>query len=178
MAKMARKKRPPRTSNPIYYFIVEGCTEENYLKLLRQLYKKSATITNCEGGSAKNVLKTAQKILKDTNPDDYLGYIIWFDNDRYDPSKDANLYNSLKSNNNVTIYISLPCMENWLLAHFEKVNLQEPECDRCEQKLKRYIKNYDKNDCSQLQKYIIESTLETAIINYAKLGEIIRLFKS
>lgn len=36
---MARDKRPPRKSIRPYYFIVEGFTEENYLCLLKQLFK-------------------------------------------------------------------------------------------------------------------------------------------
>ena len=41
---MARDKRPPRKSIRPYYFIVEGFTEENYLCLLKQLFKKSGII--------------------------------------------------------------------------------------------------------------------------------------
>jgi hypothetical protein len=60
---MARDKRSPRKSIRPYYFIVEGFTEENYLYLLKQLFKKSAIIKNCKGGSANNVLSEAEKII-------------------------------------------------------------------------------------------------------------------
>ncbi|GEM_PF-6338483 len=43
-----RKTRPSKQSKKLYYFIVEGCTEENYLKLLKQIYKKDAKIYNCK----------------------------------------------------------------------------------------------------------------------------------
>ena len=65
---MARDKRPPRKSIRPYYFIVEGFTEENYLCLLKQLFKKSATLKNCKGGSANNVLSEAEKIINKNVP--------------------------------------------------------------------------------------------------------------
>ena len=131
---MDRDKRPLRKSIRPYYFIVEGFTEEHYLCLLKQLFKKSATIKNCKGGSANNVLSEAEKVINKNNPDDYLGYVIWFDQDTF-VSSDSNLKNSLEKRENVTIYITKPCIENWLLAHFEKINLNEYECKNCQQKL-------------------------------------------
>ena len=70
-----RKSRETRESKKVYYFIVEGCTEEKYIKLLKILYKKDATIKNCNGGSARNVLNEAKKIIT-KNKDEYLGYIV------------------------------------------------------------------------------------------------------
>ncbi len=166
-----RKPRPVKKSKKIYYFIVEGYTEENYINLLKQTYKKEANIKNCNGGSAKNVLKQAKKIVSKKS-DDYLGYIIWFDQDRYDTSSDHNLKNSLESKNDVNIYISSPCVENWLLAHFESVNLNLSSCKICERKLGQYIPNYEKNDCCLLTKYIQREQIKRAITNYPEIGEI------
>lgn len=59
-----RKSRPLRKSKKFYYFIVEGFTEENYLKLLKKIYQKGEKIENCNGGSAKNVLNKARKIIR------------------------------------------------------------------------------------------------------------------
>ena len=124
---MARKKRnTDRLSKKSIYFIVEGCTEENYIKLLKMLYRQPVQIKNCHGGSAKKVLKEARKIIN-KNADDYKGYVIWFDRDTYNSSEDTNLLNSLRAKDNVKIYISNPCIENWLLAHFQKINQNEPK---------------------------------------------------
>ncbi len=169
---MARDKRPQRQSICPYYFIVEGFTEKNYLDLLKQLFKKSAIIKNCKGGSANNVLSEAEKIIDKSNSDDYSGYIIWFDQDTYFVSSDANLKNSLESIRGVTIYMSQPCIENWLLAHFEKINLKEYECKNCQQKLIRYIPNYHKNNLYLLQQVITEQQIQNAIVNYPELGKI------
>ena len=168
---MARDKRPPKKSIRPYYFIVEGFTEENYLCLLKQLFKKSAIIKNCKGGSANNVLSEAQKIIDKSNSDDYLGYIIWFDQDTF-VSSDANLKNSIESIKDVKIYMSQPCVENWLLAHFEKINLNEYECKNCQQKLTKHIPNYHKNNFDLLQQIITLKEIEVAIANYSELGKI------
>jgi hypothetical protein len=168
---MARDKRPPRKSIRPYYFIVEGYTEENYLCLLKQLFKKSAIIKNCKGGSANNVLSEAEKIINKNNPDDYLGYVIWFDQDTFF-SSDANLKNRIESIKGVKIYRSQPCVENWLLAHFEKINLKEYEYKNCQQKLMKYIPNYHKNNLYLLQRVITEQEIKIAIANYPELGKI------
>ena len=168
---MDRDKRPLRKSICPYYFIVEGFTEEHYLCLLKQLFKKSATIKNCKGGSANNVLSEAEKIINKNNPDDYLGYVIWFDQDTF-VSSDSNLKNSLEKRENVTIYITKPCIENWLLAHFEKINLNEYECKNCQQKLTKHIPNYHKNNFDLLQQVITLKEVEVAIANYPELGKI------
>jgi hypothetical protein len=171
---MTRDKRPPRKSIRPYYFIVEGFTEKNYLDLLKQLFKKPGIIHNCEGGNAKNVLLEAKKFIGKSNSDDYSGYILWFDQDRYYEKSDSNLKNSLekKKEKNVAIYISKPCIENWLLAHFEKINLNEYECKNCHQKLMKYIPNYHKNNLYLLQQVITEKEIQVAIANYPELGKI------
>ena len=168
---MAREKRPPRKSIRPYYFIVEGSTEENYLLLLKILYKNGAKIKNCRGGSVKNILLEAEKIINKNNPDDYLGYVIWFDQDTF-VSSDSKLKNSLEKRENVTIYITKPCIENWLLAHFEKINLNEYECKNCQQKLTKHIPNYHKNNFDLLQQVITLKEIEVAIANYPELGKI------
>ena len=169
---MPRDKRPPRKSIRPYYFIVEGFTEKNYLDLLKQLFKKPGIIHNCEGGNAKNVLLEAKEIIAKSNSDDYSGYIIWFDQDRYYVKSDSNLKNSLEKRKDVTIYISKPCIENWLLAHFQPINLNEYKCNACIKELRKYIPNYHKNKPYLLQRVITEQGIEVAIANYPELGKI------
>lgn len=166
---MARKKRnASRTSNKYVCFIVEGCTEENYIKLLKLLYRQGIQIKNCNGGSARKVLEEARKIIRRHN-DEYIGYVIWFDRDIYNASKDSNLLSSLKSLDNVEIYISNPCVENWLLAHFQEINQNEPKCDHCIKTLKHHVKLYQKNDCNMLTKFITKVEINIAITNYPEL---------
>ncbi|MEM8722840.1 MAG: RloB domain-containing protein [Cyanobacteria bacterium P01_G01_bin.39] len=169
---LSLKYKDYRPSKKYIYFIVEGCTEENYIKRLKLLYKQGVQIKNCRGGSAKKVLETANKIIK-KHGDEYLGYVIWFDRDTYDNSRDSNLFSSLNSRDNVKIYISNSCVENWLLAHFQKINQNEAECDRCIKILEQnYIPLYEKNDCNMLTKFITENEINLATKHYPDLKEI------
>jgi len=83
----------------------------------------------CNGGNAKGVLMKAERLISKYG-NEYLGYILWFDNDKYFPSQDANLKNHLEAKHNVEIYMSEPCVEHWLLAHFQTINLsiEEKNC--------------------------------------------------
>lgn len=168
---MARQQRIQRELKEVYCFIVEGCTEENYLKLLKKLYKKSGDIRNCGGGNAKGVMIDAKGFIaaKETV---YSKFIVWFDGDRYDPknSEELTLYNNLKAK--ADIYISEPCIEAWLLAHFEQIqHCKNKECSKCEEKLNTYIPNYEKNNCILLEKYINKNNICDAIINYPAIKD-------
>jgi hypothetical protein len=173
-----RKKISPRKSKPDkYFFIVEGCTEENYIRRLKELYPHHQVDKprNYKGGSAKAVLEEAKRLIA-KHGDDYLGYIVWFDKDTYFP-QDKNLKNSLQSQNNVEIYMSEPCIEHWLLAHFQPINLSsENQCKFYENILRKYIPNYDKNDGFQLKKYLYSKDVEYAINCYPKIGEIPKVY--
>ncbi|WP_069470086.1 RloB family protein [Candidatus Marithrix sp. Canyon 246] len=174
---MARKTRKPRKSKIVYYFIVEGCTEENYIKLLKKIYRKPGKIKNCDGGSAKNVLEEAKKIIQ-SNDDDCSGYVIWFDGDTYLPN-DKNLKNKLSTPNDTSVYITQPCVESWLLAHFQKINLKsDKKCKEYEKALDHVdrIPNYKKADCRLLERYITKEQIETAIQNYPDIGNIPKQF--
>jgi hypothetical protein len=146
---MARKKREKKkTSHPVYCFIVEGCTEANYIKLLKTIYRKSGQIENCDGGSAKNVLYKADKFIQ-KNGDDYSGYVIWFDEDTYSQQNDSNLKNKLSERTDTSVYITQPCVESWLLAHFQEINLNSHnKCKEYEDQLGKHIQGYKKSDCS------------------------------
>jgi hypothetical protein len=174
-----REKPKKRQSNQVYCFIVEGYTEENYIKLLKKLYRKSGEIKNCKGGSARNVLEEAEKIIAKEG-DNFTGYIVWFDGDRYQPKEDLELKNQVLAYKNgqfeVYVYTSQPCIENWLLAHFEPANLSIQNCSDCENKLKTHIPKYEKNNCVQLERFIILENIPIAIANYPKIGEIPQKF--
>ena len=168
---MARKKTIKRKSKQVFLFIVEGCTETNYINLLKRLYKKNAVINNCKGGSAKSVMKEAEKIVE-KHGDYYTGYIVWFDFDTFISSQDHNIKTSLESKNNVSIFINKPCVENWLLSHFTSKMSCNSKCSDCVKQLFSFIPNYDKNDCRKLNKYIDKKNIENAIDNYPDIGQI------
>lgn len=164
---MARKRRSKKQlKKSIPYFIVEGCTEENYIKLLKIMYKKSAEIKNANGGNASGVMSEALKIIKN-NPE-YTTFIVWFDNDKFYNS-DNNVLDTLSKK--AKVIQSYPCIEAWLLAHFEKLQnnqLLNNECKYFEEKLKNHIKDYQKNNCTQLKNNIDERKINLSKRNYPK----------
>ncbi|MEM8640431.1 MAG: RloB domain-containing protein [Cyanobacteria bacterium P01_G01_bin.54] len=166
---MARKKRPVRQSKKVYGFIVEGHTEANYLKCLKQLYRQGAQIWNCAGGHGIGVMREAKKMIKE-HGDDYSGYVVWFDGNRY-YSKDKPAKEKLEADKKFTveIYISLPCVENWLLAHFEPIQTTDCDCKLCQQRLQKHISNYEKNNFTQLQQAITSNRVEQAMQNYPEI---------
>lgn len=168
---MRRKKPKKRSSKKVFLFIVEGCTEENYIKCLKRIYKRSAHIFNCKGGSAKAVIAEAKK-LRRKHGDNYSGYVVWFDKDTFFPSQDSNIKNSLESKNNCDIYISDPCIENWLLAHFQSILARTNTCNNCIKALESHIASYRKNDCLLLFDYIDKDNISDAIQNYPEIGKL------
>jgi hypothetical protein len=67
-------------------------------------------------------------------------------------------------------------VENWLLAHFTEINLEETQCNRCEQKLKDYIPSYRKNDSDLFKTHISQDKIDVAVRNYPELGEMVEKF--
>lgn len=84
--------------------------------------------------------------------------------------------NFKKNYKNVTVIIINPCLEFWLLLHYEKTSKLFDTCDQAEAQLKKHIKDYEKT-----RKYFtkqdhdiylkLRSLLKTAISNSSYLGE-------
>ena len=156
---MARKVRTTKRTKVVPLFIVEGDSEEVYIKRCKSVYSKAAKVNNANGGSARNVLQQAQKIIAE-NATDYSNYIVWFDVDTYF-APDRNLKNQVQA-------------EHWLLAHFQAINLQANQnCDRHNRTLTTHIPHYKKGDEQQIKRYINEPQIEAAINNYPTLGTMI-----
>ncbi len=171
---MARAKRNiKKQAKPEKYLaIVEGCTEENYLKHLKNLGTHAlGSILNCKGGKARSVLLEAIKKYEKYGQY-YKGYLIWFDADEYQQA-DHTLHERLEKTGVMDIFISSPCIEHWLLAHFETINLYANQnCKQCETRLKKHIPHYKKNDCTLLERHISIEHINMAKQHYAELANI------
>ena len=168
---MARKKRSKRKLNKSEpYFIVEGCTEKNYIQLLTSLYKKSAKVQNTKGGNAKGVIEKALQIIN--KHIEYSDFIVWFDNDGLQNS-DKKILSECKKK--AKIVQSYPCIKSWLLAHFKKIDenkIENRNCKYFENELKNEecMKNYEKNNYKILKNNISEGEIYNAIKNYPKFN--------
>lgn len=173
---MPRKQSPKKQSILVPLLIVEGFTEKNYITILKSIYRKSASITNVKGGGAKSVLNEAIKAIE-TQQGIYSYLVVWFDKDAYDIDDHATLEQVQRKGGD--IYISQPCVEHWLLAHFQSINLAATaECDTHKNTLKKHIPNYSKNDCNLLTKYITQESIQTAIDNYPAIGKLVTTYFS
>lgn len=83
-------------------------------------------------------------------------------------------YKNLERLKNVKIIISNPCLEYWLLLHYEYTAKPFKDCNEANQLLKKYLSDYDKSE-----KYFIKNDLykkikniqHTAVKNAKKIGE-------
>ncbi|SKD09853.1 RloB-like protein [Chitinophaga ginsengisegetis] len=76
---------------------------------------------------------------------------------------------------NITVIVNNPCLEFWLLLHFERTSKYFSSCEGAEKQLKKHLKDYEKT-----QKYYtkqnndiylqLKSRLATAINNAKQLG--------
>lgn len=172
----SRRKSPRRRdSKPVPLFIVEGYTEENYIRLLKKRFKFGADIENCKGGSSKRVLEIAKRKRRQ-HSDNYAHYVIWFDADTHDSQQTKNLIDYFGRTKDSSIYISKPCVENWLLAHFQPPLDSSASCQNCTKVLQNYILNYDKNDSVLLERYIKDAQVIVAIENCSELGKFVTEF--
>lgn len=147
-------------------------TEKNYILLCRSIYRKPGKFyppSKPTGGGARSTILEAIKAIED-NSDYYSGYILWFDED-CDTDENSDLkqkFFQLAQDNNVEALIlcSRPCIENWLLCHFEQKKSEDHICSYYKSKLKKYVHDYIKGDKSQIFKYFNRENQVYAINNY------------
>ena len=78
---------------------------------------------------------------------------------------------------NVEVLVNTPCLELWLLLHFEEIGKLFPDCDEAEKQLRRkHIKNYEKSEKFYKKRHkdiyaLIASKRDNAIENAEKLGD-------
>ncbi len=168
------RKKVVQKKNKLYWsvlFIVEGCTETNYIRTLNAIFRCGYKVINCQGGGARGVLQQAKKIIKN-NVDIYSHFVVIFDSDA--DFNNENLKKEIKGE----IIICEPCFENWLLSHFQKPIFKQQKCENSIEILQKHIANYEKNKCNQLEKYISQGNFKIATENYIEIGKIFQKFYS
>ncbi len=172
---MKRKISPTKKSIEVPLFIVEGYTEENYIKILKIIYQKNVSILNCKGGGANSVLLKSDKIINE-EADYYSSFVIIYDADTDNPKYD-NLRTKIITSKNVNVIILDPCFENWLLLHISQKKVEKTnKCDKCIAKLKKSIPNYEKDDFQLLGKYVKSETFNQACKNQPEIGNILKKY--
>ena len=170
---MKRKSSFIKKSIRVPLFIVEGYTEENYIKILRIVFQKNVSVLNCRGGGAHSVLLLSDKIIGDEDGY-YSSFVIIYDADTDNPRYD-NLRTKLSASKNAKVLILDPCFENWLLLHLSQKKVEKTnKCDKCIAKLKKSIPNYEKDDFQLLGKYVKSETFTQACNSQPEIGNILK----
>jgi hypothetical protein len=173
---MMAKRKPSKLkeSKFVPLFIVEGCTETHYIKLLNKLFSPKILPKphNCKGGSAKAILHEAEKQIEEDN---YSSYVVIFDADTYKIEDKTKKY-ELELKKEVYILVFEPCFENWLLSHFEKQKSTHKKCEEYENELEKYIPKYDKNDCVLIEKFVTKDKIEFAMKNHVEVAKVFKRY--
>ena len=151
-AQSLRRKRGRQAPREIILIICEGESERVYFDALRNDLRLSNTEVSfpCPQGSAPiNVVDCALQKAKEPGRYDHI-YCV-FDRDDHETfelaraklqkhAKRARLHEA----------VSIPCVEFWLLLHFEFTDAPFSDCDAVIRRLVQHLPGYTKNDPRQV----------------------------
>lgn len=184
---MARKKKTPSRRRTAAV-IVEGETEKWYINMLKRNERNLAINIKPEL-NVKNTLEKQYKYVVNA-AEDYtkVFWIVDFDTilaetrtakkGTYTPLEKFKNYRKEinKKYKNVVIVINNPCLEFWLLLHFEFTAKYFDECGKSIKQLKKHLPDYEKTERFYTKQdqdiYLkLKPQLQNAIKNADKLGE-------
>ena len=152
-----------------FYIIHEGCTEEHYMNhLLTTLGMPPSSLRmqfhNFNGGGAVNAFRKFKSLIDDSSHSHIDHYLIILDNDVPKiPETKTSIFNYAPTGKQVTFVTFEPCMEGFLIAHFEdnyhsttyqsciqkNIDSTKSLCAQCGIHLKsHHLPNYGKNNCT------------------------------
>ena len=151
-AQSLQRKPGRRAPREITLIICEGGSERVYFDALRNHLRLSTTEVSfpCPQGSAPiNVVDCAVKKARERG-----GYeSIWcvFDRDEHESFDRARAkLQQHKRRWHLHEAVSIPCVEFWLLLHFEFTDAPFPDCDAVIRRLVQHLPDYSKNDPRQV----------------------------
>ncbi len=186
---MRQSRKIKRPVEPTFAFVVDGETEIWYLQMLKRNERQLRLQIKPEIPHKKS-LEEQFKLVEDLSGREFskvfwvvdLDTIIKETNEapkgKKTPLQTFIEYREICSNThkNVTIIINNPCLEFWLLLHFEKTSKLFDTCAKAEIELEKHLKDYGKS-----QKYYtkqdddiyvkLKPFLKAAIKNSTSLGQ-------
>lgn len=188
---MSRNRKIPFKKKPIFYaFVVDGECEFWYIKMLKRNEKYINVNLEPKIPQRKKLSEQYEKVIELSKDYDKVFWVIDFDviNRETRSVKKGNkttlqefkeFYDIIINKyQNITIIINNPCLEYWLLLHFEPVSKYYETCEKVIKQLKKHkcLTDYEKT-----QKYYtkqdndiylkLKPFLLTAITNAKNLGE-------
>lgn len=187
---MSRNRKIPFKKKSIFYtFVVDGECEFWYIKMLKRNERNINVNLEPQIPQRKKLSEQYEKVIELSKDYDKVFWVIDFDviNRESRSVKKGNktalqefkeYFNIIKNYTNIIIIINNPCMEFWLLLHFETVSKYYETCEKVIKQLKKhkYLADYEKT-----QKYYtkqdndiylkLKPYLFTAITNAKKIGK-------
>ena len=189
MARIRNKRNHHRKGKKTYSIIVDGKTEVWYLQMLKKNEDIPRIDIKPELPKKKKLSEQFKSVVENSKIYDEVVWLIDFDTilketrEAKPGSKTAlqelNEYkNEIDKNiDNVELFVNTPCLELWILLHFETIGKFFPNCSDAEKRLKKlHIKDYEKSEkffkkrSNDIYK-ILADKKELAIENAKKLGE-------
>lgn len=186
---MRQSRKIRNQAVPTYSFVVDGETEIWYLQMLKRNERQLKINIEPKLPQRKSIDEQYELVI-DLSEREYskVFWIVDLDTiikeSRETPKGKKTPLQTLielrgklqKEYKNVTVIINNPCLEFWLLLHFEKTSKLFDTCDKAETQLKKHLKDYEKT-----RKYFtiqdndiylkLRPLLKIAISNSSNLGE-------
>ena len=153
---MARNNKVVK-SIPTFAVVVDGDCESRYINMLRRNERAVNVHLKPEIPQKKSLSELYKKVLELASHYDKVIWILDFDvinsesrktrkGDKT-PLQEFKEYKARIATDykNILIIINNPCLEYWLLLHFENTNKYFPSCDASAKQLKRHVPDYEKS---------------------------------
>lgn len=185
---MRAPRAVPKKGNPTFALVVDGECEVWYFNMLHRHERGSIKINITPRIPQKKSLKDQYESVKDQAKDsDKVFWVVDLDvilsEARVAKSGEENRMqefiryrNELEKLDNVVIITNSPCLEFWLLLHFEFTAKKFANCDAAGKHLKKHLKDYEKSQAYFTKQgndiYLrLKPYFATAIANAQKLGK-------
>lgn len=185
-----RKNRPiPFKNKPAFAIVVDGDCEVWYLQMLKRNERSINVNIEPKIPQRKKLAEQFDNVIKLSEDYKKVFWIIDFDviasetKSAKAQSKTATqsfleYKKTIKGKyNNVVIIVNNPCLEFWLLLHFETTSKYFDTCEGAEKQLKKHLKDYEKS-----QKYYTKQDndiylrLKSKLANALKNSKALKLF--
>jgi len=181
-----RRKTPPRKKTVAV--IVEGETEKWYISMLKRNERKLSINIKPELNVKKTLEQQYRHVISLAEDYTKVFWIVDFDTILAEtrtakkgistPLEKFNNYRRkiVEEYKNVVVIVNNPCLEFWLLLHFEPTSRYFDKCDKAIKQLKKHIPDYKKSEQFYTKQdqdiYLkLKPKLQDAIKNAQKLGE-------
>lgn len=184
---MRQSRKIKIKANPNFAVVVDGDTEVWYFQMLKRNERKINVNIEPKIPQKKSLLEQFELVQFLSQDYTTVFWILDFDTviketkeakkGKETPLQEFAKYRNHLQNKieNVVIIVNNPCLEFWILLHFEKTSKYFENCSSAEKQLKKYLKDYEKSKKYYTKQdndiYLkLRPYISTAIKNAAFLG--------